>query len=221
MVAQISSFQKGYNTFSGVDIQAVVGSVPIVGIQGISYQVQREKAPLYVMGKKDPVAFARGKRAIAGSLVFLQFDSEPVLRVLGNLKFLAGIDELRPEYRANEIIPVAGTTVTPVGGSLSVNAPGNTIENQQSNITSAGSDRMAANPWFADQLPPFDIVLTAANEYGHLAIMKILGVELLNQGYGVSVDDIVSEHSYTFVATGLIPWTSQGVHKEMLDQYSK
>lgn len=214
-MAQISSFTRGYNSFAGVDIQAVIGSVPVVGIQGVSYQVQREKAPLYVMGKKDPVAFARGKRAIAGSLVFMQFDSEPVLRILGNQTFLAGIDELRPEYNSNETVPVAGTTVTPAGGTLSVNAPGNTVENQQSNISSAGSDRIAANPWLADQCLPFDIVLSAANEYGHLAIMKILGVELLNQGYGVSVDDIVSEHSYTFVASGIMPWTTQGVHASM------
>lgn len=217
-MAQISSFTRGYNSFAGVDIQAVIGSIAVVGIQGISYQVTREKAPIYVMGKKDPVSFARGKRAIAGSLVFMQFDKEPILRILGNTKVLVGVDELRPEFRADEIIPVAGTTVTPAGGTASVNAPGNTIENQQTNITEAGSDRIAANPWLADQCPPFDVVLTAANEYGHLAIMKILGVELLNQGYGVSVDDIVSEHSYTFVANGIIPWMPQGIHEDMVDQ---
>lgn len=218
-MANVSSFTRGYNSFAGVDITAVIGNIPVVGIQGVSYQVQREKAPIYVMGKKDPVSYARGKRAIAGSLVFMQFDQEPVLRILGNTKFLAGIDELRPEFKAGEIIPVQGTTVTPIGGAASVNAPGNTIENQQTAITEAGSDRIAANPWLADQCPPFDIVLTAANEYGHLAIMKILGVELMNQGYGVSVDDIVSEHSYTFVAAGIIPWMSQGVHAEMVDQF--
>ena len=42
-----------------------------------------------------------------------------------------------------------------------------------------------------------------------LAIMKILGVEIMNGGYGVSIDDIVSEHAYTFIAHGMIPWRSQ------------
>jgi hypothetical protein len=48
--------------------------------------------------------------------------------------------------------------------------------------------------------------------------MKILGVEILNGGYGVSIDDIVSEHSYTFVARGLLPWQAQGT-VEGYDQY--
>ena len=45
--------------------------------------------------------------------------------------------------------------------------------------------------------------------------MKILGIELMNSGYGVSIDDIVSEHSYTYIAHGLVPWASQGVHSDM------
>jgi len=37
----------------------------------------------------------------------------------------------------------------------------------------------------------------------------------MNSGYGVSVDDIVSEHSFTYIAHGLLPWTSQGMHHSM------
>ena len=77
---------------------------------------------------------------------------------------------------------------------------------------------IAARPWYADQILPFDIVLTASNEYGMLAMMKVLGVELLNNGYGVSIDDIVSEHSYTYIAASIIPWTSLGIHDQMKDQ---
>ena len=45
--------------------------------------------------------------------------------------------------------------------------------------------------------------------------MKILGVELMNSGYGVSVDDIVSEHTYTWIARSLVPWQSGGQHPDM------
>jgi hypothetical protein len=220
-MAQLSSFTRGYNSFSGVDIKAVIGAHAIGTLQGISYQVSREKAPVYTMGSADPRAFARGKRAIAGSLVFIQFDSEPLMWELANqtdktrqLFFLSDIDDLRPEYNMSDEIPVVGTTVTPVGAT-STNAPGVQANQQESDIARAGGDQKKALPWFPDQLPPFDIVLTAANEYGALALMKILGVELMNSGYGVSIDDIVSEHSYTFVAHGLIAWTSQGTHSEM------
>lgn len=220
-MAQISSFTRGYNSFSGVDIKATIGAKAIGTLQGISYQVSREKAPIYTMGTADPRAFARGKRAIAGSLVFIQFDAEPLMFELANMNdttrqlfFLSDIDDLRPEYNMADEIPVAGVTVTPVGDQ-SVNYPGAPAGGQESDVTSAGSDQVRALPWYPDQLPPFDVVLTAANEYGALAIMKILGVELMNSGHGISIDDIVSEHSYTYVAHGLLPWTSQGVHKAM------
>ena len=45
-MAQTSSFTRGYNSFSGVDIKAVIGTKAIGSLQGISYQVSREKAPV-------------------------------------------------------------------------------------------------------------------------------------------------------------------------------
>lgn len=174
------------------------------------------------MGSADPRAFARGKRGIAGSLVFIQFDSDPLMWELANpdpneearrLYFLSDIDDLRPEYNGNQAIGIAGTSVS----SLGVNTPGAAVGEQESEISSAGSDQAKAVPWYADQIPPFDIVLAAANEYGALAIMKVLGVELMNSGYGVSVDDIVSEHSFTYIAHGMLPWTSQGMHPDMVN----
>lgn len=220
MVAQ-SEFTRGYNSFSGIDIKATFGTKVIGTLQGISYSISREKAPIYTMGSADPRAFARGKRGIAGSMVFIQFDSDPLMMELANptdetkqLYFLSDIDDLRPEYNAGPI-PVAGTGVAAVGEG-SPNAPGVPANLQESEITTAGSDQIKALPWYADQIPPFDIVLAAANEYGALSIMKILGVELMNSGYGVSVDDIVSEHSYTYIAHGMLPWTSQGTHPDMV-----
>ena len=74
------------------------------------------------MGSADPRAFARGKRAIAGSLVFIQFSEEPLMYELANkldpsrqLFFLSDIDDLRPEYNAGEEINVTSTSVSPVG----------------------------------------------------------------------------------------------------------
>ncbi len=219
-MAQTSEFTRGYNSFSGIDIKATFGTKVIGSLQGISYSISREKAPIYTMGSADPRAFARGKRGIAGSLVFVQFDADPLMWELANpddetrrLYFLSDIDDLRPEYSGSDVITVGGTTVTAAEGST--NAPGTNITGQESEITTAGGDQAKAIPWYADQIPPFDIVLAAANEYGALAIMKVLGVELMNSGYGVSVDDIVSEHSFTYIAHGMLPWVSQGLHTDM------
>lgn len=215
---QTSQFTRGYNSFSGVDIKAVIAGKAIGSLQGISYSVSREKAPIYTMGSADPRAFGRGKRGIAGSLVFIQFSAEPLMDELANpnndpLTFISDIDDLRPDFTIDQQSLLTETIVTPVGVT-SVNAPGVAAGAQESNLTTVTSDQQGAVPWYPDQLPPFDIVLSAANEYGALSVMKVLGVELMNSGFGVSIDDIVCEHSYTFIATGLIPWRDLGRHPD-------
>ena len=61
---------QGYNSFSGVDIKAVFGSQILGELQAISYSISREKAPLYTMGSADCRSYSRGKRGIAGTLIF-------------------------------------------------------------------------------------------------------------------------------------------------------
>lgn len=41
-----SSFTRGYNSFSGTDIKATIGTKAIGTLQAISYQVTREKSPI-------------------------------------------------------------------------------------------------------------------------------------------------------------------------------
>lgn len=211
MQARTSDFTRQHNSFSGVDIKAVMAGKAVGTLQGISYSVSREKTPIWTMGEADPRGISRGKRAIAGSMVFIQFDTDPLLWELANkddkanaLYFQADTDSLRPEYQAG-LMPVGSTSVVSESGV----SPGTSVQDQESDIENVASDQMAAIPWYPDQIPAIDIVLSAANEYGALAIMKILGVEILNGGYGVSIDDIVCEHSYTFLAMGIVPWTWQ------------
>ncbi len=60
-----------------------------------------------------------------------------------------------------------------------------------------------ARPWYSDQVLPFDITLAGTNEN---TTMKIFGVEILNEGSGVSIDDAVTEMQATFVARFVEPW---------------
>lgn len=57
----------------------------------------------------------------------------------------------------------------------------------------------------ADMLPPFDIVLSFFNEYGLSAKMKIYGVTIVDEGGTMSVDDLITEQTYTFMARGIQP----------------
>jgi hypothetical protein len=65
-------------------------------------------------------------------------------------------------------------------------------------------------PWYSDQVLPFDVTLAFTNEYGSAAACKIYAIELLNEGYGISIDDAVSEMQATFVARGISPLQAAG-----------
>ena len=56
-----------------------------------------------------------------------------------------------------------------------------------------------------DELPPFDITISYANEYGHTSRMALYGVRLINEGQVMSINDIYTENTYQFVATALEP----------------
>lgn len=211
MAPASSPYSRSYNSFSGVDIKGVFGNVVIAELQAISYSITREKAPIYTMGSADPRSFSRGKRGIAGTLIFIVFDRHAMLSALGGfgnpdpnsgLKFQSDIDDIRPDFVAVDTGSFSAT-LSSVGGTSAAD----TVQNQETPITSVGGDQALAKPWYTDQLPPFDVTLAAANEYGALAVMRIFGVELLNEGYGVSIDDIVSEQQHTYVARTIISWT--------------
>lgn len=204
-----SKYSKSYNSFSGVDMKVIVASKVIGELQGISYSITREKAPIYTMGDPNPRAISRGKRGIAGTLVLTMFDRHALLGVLGGLSpdggllFQADIDEIRPEFR---VATSGNLTSVPLGSTSGV-TPSDTVQNAESPITMVGGDQELASAWFADQIPPFDISLAAANEYGHLAVMRIFGAEILNEGCGMSIDDIMTEFQHTYIARSIVPWT--------------
>ena len=60
----------------------------------------------------------------------------------------------------------------------------------------------------ADMLPPFDIVLSFFNEYGLGAKMKIYGVTIVDEGQTMSVDDLITEQTYVYMARGIQPLVS-------------
>lgn len=209
MAAAASPFARSYNSFSGVDIKGVFANKVIAELQAISYSITREKAPIYTMGSADPRSFSRGKRGIAGTLVFIVFDRHVLLSTLGGyaadggLKFQSDTDDIRPDFRYDPSSTSNTNRLTSTSGRTAADE----VQNQESPISTVGGDQEIATAWYIDQIPPFDITLAAANEYGALAVMRIFGVELLNEGYGVSIDDIVSEQQHTYVARTIIGWT--------------
>ena len=243
---------RTYTSFAGVDIRVIMNGELIGSMQALSYAIQREKAPIYVMGHVDPIAFSRGKRGIAGTMISLLLDKHLLYTTAFNGEhFVADTDEVYPGA------PVGSTTGTGAvsdaldkAGSAAADTrfgvaagnwgTGSGISGDKANLynmenetnasvqlnTPAGvgtasqfmsdtkwgeadvSKNWTAFPvWYVDQIMPFDIAIVAVNEYGRGAQMRLYGCEILNEGSGFSIDDIVIENQMTYVCRTLLPWT--------------
>ena len=108
-------------------------------------------------------------------------------------KFVAQADEIRPQYLDPD--SVSGTAIFNAGITRDVGPTlGSTIDAVDfESMSTVGQFGELATPWYSDQILPFDITLAAQNEYGAQAGARILGVEILNEGTGVSIDDTVTE----------------------------
>jgi len=115
------------------------------------------------------------------------------------------MDEIRPQYSnvADGGAVFSSTVVRSSGPSI-----GSTIDALDNALTSAGQNAQLATPWYSDQVLPFDITLSGANEMGAMCTAKIFGVEILNEGWGISIDDAVSEMQATFVARVVEPMSA-------------
>lgn len=197
------NYQRTYTTFSGCDIVATFNGKVIGELQAITYSISREKAPVYTMGSTEPRSFSRGKRGIAGTLVFTVFNRDALIEefkteIDGNTaaqiqKFKANIDSNTPGQNT------AYMSIDQWDSQMSgyVSGSGSAAAQQLGTVSQLVQK---TQPRYADEILPFDITITFANEYGQRAVLVIYGVELLNEGAGYSIDSVVTEKAYTFVA---------------------
>lgn len=62
----------------------------------------------------------------------------------------------------------------------------------------------------ADQLPPLDLTIVFANEYGALSDFRLYGVEFFTDGSVFSIEDLLSEETMNFVCRDADVMTSRG-----------
>lgn len=199
---QSDTYTRTYSSFSGCDIVASFGTKVIGTLKAITVSIQREKGPIYTMGNADPRSFSRGKRGIAGTLVFSVFDKDALLGALEE-----HIKENKMFYRIGGDINTKILTVdewdSQMTDTLSVgNSASSAIENA---VARAEAASILATPKYADEIPPFNVTLTFANEYGQKATMILYGLEILNQGQGFSIDTLETEMACTYVARKFEP----------------
>ena len=246
-------------SFSGADLVATFANKVIGELQQISWAVQRDKAPVFTCGSPDARSFSRGKRGLAGSMVFAVFDHDALVAALqtvwnyiapsamftaaGNAKTLGMSENFT---NALDMIKWNATTSaaalssaqnkanrTGYGFTYGTNAGASTnsidaqVEKGSNNTPIIGVDGYVEkwdsdsgddiyipagfspirgeNIIYADTLPPFDVTLTFASEYGHTAFQKIYDVDILNESSGASVDTVVMARQVTWIARRLSP----------------
>lgn len=230
-------------SFSGADLVVTFANQVIGELQQISWAVQREKAPVFTLGSPDARSFSRGKRGIAGSMVFAVFDHDSLISAMqhvwdkiappamftakGNIAtskseaFLDAIDMLKWNLKTGSDIQsgygFSGTSAIEANmAEGSDGAPASRDKEYDYFVESwnkadqvyvpAGFEPIRGeNILYADTLPPFDVTLTFANEYGQTAFQKIYDVDILNESSGVSVDTVVMERQVTYIARRLSP----------------
>ena len=107
------------------------------------------------MGSANCRSYSRNKRGIAGGLIWINFDRHSLLALFKKArgKFLADVDEIRPQYQDSTVGAQAVFTsslVRTVGPSI-----GGTIDQLDNlSVSEVGGSKELADPWYSDQILP-------------------------------------------------------------------
>lgn len=209
-----------YRAFSGANIHALIGNRRIGTLQAVTCSITREVAALYSFSDANPKAFVKGKRGIAGTLVFTQFDRHAILQDI----FKDSFDEPLGKNNAlfstrflninsgngllsGESLPTRNFEQQ-VGSNAALAFPGGVADELQRELQDVYDLVKSQRLRYADQIPEFDITITMVNENGDAAFTVIGGIILVNEGWGFTLDDLTSEVAYTYVARYVTPLTS-------------
>lgn len=189
--------RHNFRTYSGSDIVAVVMPMtqdvpPVVlgELMAISYSVNRQKYPVRVLGSAPILAYTKGPRTVAGTMVFSVFD-EHALRELMDLNAV--------DFDAVGI----GPQLHGLGLSGAADV-GNVAEGE---ALTGGLDKPTNQQYrihTVDDIPPFDIVVTFANEYGSTSTLKIIGAEFVDDGAVMSIQDLITQNTISYVARDIV-----------------
>ena len=182
-----------YSTFSGADIAATI-TVPLLltdprASQSSSAVYQTAMAPVTI-GNLQTITVSTHR------------DKYPV-RVLGRTN---------PKGFTYGPRTIAGTLIFSMFDRESLRTVQDKVQKfyQQASATYAatvGNVNLSTSlpRLLSDDLPPFDVTVTMANEYGDVAKMMIVGVEIVDWGNTMGVDDMFIEETMSYMAQNVVP----------------
>jgi hypothetical protein len=149
-----------FNSYSGTDVsiyllfddgdtnQGIRNFRPFREIQTLSVSSARSVHPVRRLGESHVTEYTRGARTIAGSMVCVSGDRDPLAKIAAK-----------------------------------------SLREKSSDV-----------PFFTDELPAFNILIMASDEYGNVSHAALTDLTITNFGQTFSADDLYLENTYTYVA---------------------
>lgn len=230
--SMVSDFGKSYGTFSGADIKVVV-HYPFNIKKG--KELQRLKDESFQNLQAEQAWFSENRTNISAEellryntriqAINAEFDSYD--KAIENLKYaptskvLAEIQSLSwSTHRDKSQVRFLGS-VYPRGITRGPRSIAGTmiftifhehvfheimaLNLRQYNTGTSDYDKFTYTTMLIDQLPPVDISMVFANEYGAISHMGLFGVEFFQEGGTFSVQDIYSENVIHYIARDIDP----------------
>jgi hypothetical protein len=143
-----------------------------------------------------------------------KFNKRPLAPPIGSVKVLAELQTLSISTQRDKMPVLALGHVYPKGftrkrrliaGSMIATVFYKHIFEELMTIHSSEFDGMMYTSAIPDQMPPLDITISFANEYGNVSRMAIYGLEFVSTGMTLSIEDIMTEETMHFVARDFDP----------------
>lgn len=158
------------------------GILTVQTLQTLSWQIHADKRPVKASGHRSPKAWVTGPRMVAGSMIFTVMDGHPL----------------------NKLIRLVNLMYAPLPNSNGANGQDAWLKDPAAFVQGDMSFRAAA----IDQIPPLNCQIIGVNEAGDSVSASIYGIEFMNDGCVLSVQDILTENTVTWVAQDFDPLTS-------------
>jgi hypothetical protein len=208
----------------------------IATLNSLAISVVRDVNPLWGMGSPDFRSVTKGRRAISGSMTFTVFDRDPIMRDLynaGNQK----VDAMWEALQSIPMFQNSGRTIGSPGknttntmfsgdpqtdqyllsypgiGAASASSsenPAKAIESVRAFVEAAKNlhNIVSKQPLrYADQLAPFDVTITMANESGAASVAAVRQVYIVSQAVGWAMNEQESDQVHQFIARYYEPLT--------------
>lgn len=190
--------------FSGADVAIIFGEQYMGEAMSFTIGVNREAGPLYVMGRKEPIAIPKGKRGIGGSFILAQLGYDALLEYCSDI--IGGAKDDKPIWvRKDEMINNTGPVSREFSSTQTAGQNAVDVGVAVNNLTGSIWERTTPN--YVDQIPPFNATIIGMNEQGYKMGFRVYGISIINEGMALSIEELNMEKRYTFIAQAVSKMT--------------